>query len=263
MTSERIPAYGGIAFPREMLETVAESIRTGGIPLHVEHDRSKPIRSRSSDAFVRTRTDGIDELRFSIEVHPDDAHWFETRSGMSTTVTVPLDRPEGFAHPANPTLRLSADHAWFADETLLGAEAAFIAGGMEANSIYAERAYQFSFTPDPQIFVDISLGVLSSLGASGIWAAIAHVFRRRRTPDGGNPSQQTTINLTVKDGNRSVTAVIRTNDEAVANRAINKVDALGQRMLGGASTSGTANVTSAARDVVVWDDGAGKWIPPA
>lgn len=64
MTSEAIDAYGGFRVPREVLMEIALGIDAGGMPFHVNHRLDHPLRIRDLRAWVQSRPDGIDELRF-------------------------------------------------------------------------------------------------------------------------------------------------------------------------------------------------------
>lgn len=264
MTSERIGAYGGIAFAPELLESVAESIRSRAMPLHADHDVTKAIRTRNTDAFVKARPDGIHELHFTFEIHTDDLHWVESRSGVSVTLMAPLDRPEDFVEPTDPSVEVSADHAWFPDESLLNAERTLIAQGIEADAVATQRAYQFSFTPDPQIFITVTLGLLTSVAGSAIWASIAVLFRQRRTPVGGSATQPTTINYTVKNGDKSLTAKVQTSDKSVARRAFDELGETVQSILveRGSTSASSSTSPSTTSSVVVWNDSLRQWVPP-
>lgn len=265
MTSERIAAYGGVAFDIEVLKSAVELIRSGALPVHVDHNLAKPLRTRNPDAYIYTRPDGIHELHFSYEIHSDDAHWVESRQGVSVTVMVPLDRDGSYVAPINPKVEISADHAWFGDESLLDTEAALIAGGFRADEIKTDRAMQFSFAPDPQIFLTIALGLLTSVGGSAFWAGIVRLLRGRRTPGGGDPKQPTTINIKVTEGNRSLTAIVQTNDEAVAFRAIGGLESLTQFFQSRPEDSVKDHSPTPRKtepQVVVWRDRSREWLPP-
>lgn len=266
MTSERVAAYGGVGFAPEALEQVASAIRGGAIPFHLDHDLRKPVRARNLDAFVRAREDGIYELRFTLEVHPDDVERFGDRAGMSATITVPLDREDSHPEPLNPLIEVSADAAWFPTNELLAAETTLIGRGVPADKIRTEHALQFSFTPDPQIFVTLGLDLLNSLGASAIWAGIVRIFRGRSTPRGGDARGTTRINVTITNGVRSVTAVVETNDEYAARRAFDALEELGRQTLDGSAPKGQvrdALGTSSVPQVAMWDDPARQWVPPS
>lgn len=262
MSTRKIEAYGGVSFPTAMLETTAKQLNSNGIPFHVDHNLAKPIQMRGFEAFVARREDGIDELRFRAEIHEDDQHWLETHVGLSFTIMTPLARDTKAPSSDRAGLRVSADHAWFDDEALIEVEKRLIAQGLDHELVQVERAYQFSFVPDPQIFVDIVFPFLQSIGPNAVWDGIKMLFNRRKLPRGISPSaeaSETTINVTVKEGDRSLTAVIKTKEEAVAQRAFDSFDH--------AVTSFFQNPPTPTQDgdsksVTVWDDENRHWTLP-
>lgn len=265
ITNDAVPAYGGLRFSPEVLEDVAAAIRSGSVPLHADHNLAKPIRSRNLDAFVHKRSDGVLEVRFTVDVHPDDVDTFGDRTGMSATITVPLHREASYREPIDPALELSADAAWFTESDLLAAERTMIQLGVPANTIRTEHALQFSLVPDPQIFLTIGLGLLTSLSGSAIWAGIVGLFRRRSTPSEGDSAASTRINVTVVNGERSVTAVVETSDEAVAKRAFDALELLGNETLDATTDHGPVRGetgTQVPSQVATWNDATRTWAPP-
>lgn len=267
MTTEGIEAYGGFSLDREALESAAASIRSNGLPMHLEHDLSRPLRIRHLDAFVESRADGIDVLRFTAEIHPDDAHWAATLGGVSFTMTTPIDRPDEYVEPSARKISISADHAWFSDEAILATESKLQSGGIDHQLILGERAFQFSFVPDPQIFVSVAMDLLTGLGSNAIWEGILALFRSRRVPPGGDATKETTINVTLIDGDTSFTAVVETNSDAVALRALGGLDDLVRSVRGdivdvGAGEGAIEQQPAVPPPVVVWNDRSHQWVPP-
>ncbi|KAB1646483.1 hypothetical protein F8O06_07040 [Pseudoclavibacter sp. CFCC 14310] len=258
MTSEPIEAYGGVSIPPDMLRELAKQIQGRDIPFHVDHKLSRPIRMRGFVAFVESRQDGIDELRFEAEIHEDDHHWLESRPGVSAMLTTPLARDESEERTGDAVIQLSADHAWFADDALIDAEEELAKIGIARDLIQVERAYQFSFVPDPQIYIDISYTILLSVGANGIWEGIKKLFSRRRTPRGGDALAVTAINLSVADGQRSFKAVVTTNDETVAQRALDSLDQAATTFF---QDSPVIPTEENPKTVSIWDDDSGVWGP--
>lgn len=265
MTTERVEAYGGMRFDREFLESAAASIKSRGLPMHLEHHRARPIRTRSFDAFVGTRPDGIHALLFTFEIHPDDAHWATALGRFSAMMTSPIGRSSDYLKPDAPQISISADHAWFEDESILETESAIQAAGVPRETISAERALQFSFVPDPQIFVGIAVDLLTGIGSSAIWEAVLSLFRSRRVPPGGDAGKPTIINITLIDGEASLTAVVETGSESVALRALDSIDGLVRSVRDSAAQSGSSAHTGSQvpqTSTVVWDDNSRAWTPP-
>ncbi|QIM17148.1 hypothetical protein G7067_13205 [Leucobacter insecticola] len=257
-TSDPIEAYGGVSIPPDMLRELANQMQARDIPFHVDHKLSRPIRIRGFDAFVETRQDGVDELKFRAEIHEDDQHLLVSHSGVSATLTAPLARDLSEGHTSDAVIRISADHAWFADEALIDAEEQLAATGVDRKLIEVQRAYQFSFAPDPQIFVDVSYAIFLSVSANGIWDGIKKLFNQRRTPRGGDSLAVTAINVSIADGERSFKAVVTTNDETVARRAF---DSLDQVATGFFQDSPVIPTEENPKSVSIWDDASGVWGP--
>lgn len=258
MTSEPIEAYGGISIPAEMLRDLAQQIEATEVPFHLDHNMSRPLRVRGFEAFVESRPDGIDELRFQAEIHEGDFHWLGSRQGVSATIMAPLARDQNGVRNDCAAMRLSADHAWFADDALIEAEEQLIARGIAREIIQVERAYQFSFVPDPQIFVDVAYPILLSIGASAIWDGTKKLFGQRRTPSGGDATAPTVVNVSIADGERSLKAVVTTSDEAVAQRAIESLDQAVKTFF---QSSPISPPEEKRKTVTVWDDESGNWGP--
>ncbi|GAA1950844.1 hypothetical protein [Microbacterium aquimaris] len=261
MTSEPIEAYGGVAFPAALLRSFAENLDGGQFPFHLDHDLTKPIRTRHFEVLVQDRSDGIAELRFRAEMHVDDVHFIDSHPAMSATVMRPLARDEHSPHQADAPFQLSADHAWFGDEALIGAEEQLILRGVPAERLVVQRAYQFAVAPDPQIYIDVALTILLSVGANALWDGIKLLFARRRTPPGGDPTTPTTVNIEITDDTRVLRAVVATDDHDVAERAIDSLEVVAREFQrGGRSADGTSE---SAVPTTTWDDPNRRWTPPS
>jgi hypothetical protein len=263
MTSQAIEAYGGVRFSREALEMGAASLNAGNVPMQADHNQTKPVRVRNLRAWVDDGADGFYRLKLSYEIHPEDAHIVANRRGMSAAMRAPIDGREDLGE-VQTAIDLSADHAWFDDDALLAAESLVIAGGLLRTDIRTERVYQFSFVPDPQIFVTVVLpfaGVIAT-GALGsaLWDAVKLLFQRRRTPPNGDAHKPTRVNLRLEDGGRSLSGIVETQDETVANRAIDAFEGLAREFMATPS-SPEAAADPSDRRLLVWDDTAAAWLP--
>lgn len=264
MTSQPIEAYGGVHFSPEALEMAAASLNAGNVPMQADHDQAKPVRVRNLRAWVDDGgVDGLYRLKISCEIHPEDAHYLASRRGISAAVGAPLDGREEFGE-AHEAIGLSADHAWFDDDALLAAETLVLASGLQRTAVRIERLYQFSFIPDPQIFVTVVVpfvGVVAT-GALGsaLWDAVKLLFRRRRTPPGGDAHKPTRVNIRLEDGERSLTGIIETADAAVANRALETFDVLAHEFMAGPPMPEAAAAPNDRR-LLVWDETAASWLP--
>lgn len=262
MTDERISAYGGFAAPVEVLENAAAQINRQGLPMHVEHDLARPLRVRKVRAHVHNE-DGVNQLRCEMEVHPDDAHWLDSLPGMSVTIMRPISRDAAFEGGVPGGVSISADHAWFDDDSLVAAESALIVDERCDETISIKRAYQFGIVPDPQIYVDVAYTVLLSIGASAIWDGVKVLWRRRRTPEGASADVPTTVNWTISGREHSVTGVIKTNDEAIAAQAIGSLKDATAAIFGVDGKRTDAVDKGSSKTVIEWDTDSETWTPPS
>lgn len=258
MTSEAIDAYGGFQVPRQVLAQVVGSINSGGLPFHVNHQLDHPLRVRDLHAWVQTRADGIEELHFSAAVHPDDARWMKEYGHISVMMTAPIARDAQSENESQAAVRVAADHSWFSDDALITAERDLLLAGIGSEGVRVERAYQFGLIPDPQIYLDVTWAILQSVGASAIWDGVKQLFRlRRKRPEAEN--SPTTINFTVRNGDQSVTAVVRTSDEAVADRAFDSLDHALNAVVQQSTQGGNQEPPAPP---LTWDDTNYGWKPP-
>jgi hypothetical protein len=263
MTSQPVDAYGGLQFGKDALELAAASLNFGNVPMQADHDQTKPVRVRNLRAWVDDEAEGFYRLKLSYEIHPDDAHYVATRSGMSAAMRAPLDgREHDFNRDA--AVELSADHAWFDDDSLVAAESLLVDGGVAPHEIRTERVYQFSFVPDPQIFVTVALPLAGAIATgsfgSALWDAVKYLYRRRRTPSGGDSHKPTKINIRLESGERSVTGIVETHDEAVVTRALDVFDGLARDFIEAVDAVDDVPDLSDQR-LLLWDQGAAAWVP--
>lgn len=268
MTSEPIAAYGGIAMPSETLESLAASLRSTGLRMHLDHDLSRPLRVRNPKVWVEERADGVHLLRMAYEIHRDDFELAGQRRGMSTTIHSPLPGRSPQAGVQDPLLALAADSAWFEYEALLLAEDALKNSGVPGGRMRVERAYQFSAVPDPQVFVTVIPALVMGLGTgllgNMLWDGIKLLFQKRKTPKGGSPSTPTTVNLQLTDGERSLTGVVQTASEEVAGEAIVAFEAVARQFIKGGHPSPRSDSADSRveQQVVTWNDSSSGWSPP-
>lgn len=226
-TTEPIPAYGGIAIARVALESMAESLNSGSVPMSANHDSRMAVRTRNVTASVRERAAGGHELFMSFEVHPEDWEKYGHLPGMSHTVLEPI---RGEATRGKVVLaKFSADAAWFDDDVIIAASAATQAA-FEVNDLVDNpgvmpgRVYQFSIIPDARVIIETSLALFNALGpnlaASAIWDGLKLLFVRRRAPKGADINSSTTVEIKLENGDRSINACVTTSDHAVAKAAV-------------------------------------------
>ncbi|WP_206447667.1 hypothetical protein [Agrococcus sp. KRD186] len=253
MTDAPIRAYGGLRIPREALEEFARRVTAGEVSLHAHHDNR--VRMRNLRVDVVDREDGVSMLRFVTDRHKGDDQWLWAIHPLSASLKMPLARDAQRVHRDDAALSLSADHAWFEDAVLIEAEQCLLASGVESDGLQVQRALQFASEPEPWILVDIALPSLTSLGAGALWAAIEVLLAGRTTPAHGDAGAASVVNVRITDGDRAVTAVVVTADEAVAQRAIGSLDQAVATVLERAASS------SASESVTIWDERSSTWLP--
>jgi hypothetical protein len=67
------------------------------------------------------------------------------------------------------------------------------------------------------------------------------------------------VNLRLEDGERSLSGIVETQDEIIANRAIDAFNELAREFLTEPSSRQAAEPTD--RRLLVWDDTASTWLP--
>jgi hypothetical protein len=246
ITTQPVPAYGGFQAHVDLLHRLAQQYRSESVPMHANHDMLNGLRTRKVEANVRERADGYHELVLNGEVHEDDWARAKHLPGISVTLMVPIGESEPRADIA-----LSADAAWFSSTDI--AEAGKIVSGVLPTQ--SAEAYQFGLIPDPQIFIELTLATLQTLGpnlgASALWDGLKLLLLRRRVPEGADPDQATTINFSVTDRG-GWTAVVKTNDRNVALKALETLGDVAEKTVGNLADSYNA---VPAR----WDQPRGEW----
>jgi hypothetical protein len=268
MTSEPIRAYGGIVIPQEALVALASSLDAARLPMHLDHDLSRPLRIRDSKVWVEEGKDGVHLLRMAYEIHPDDFDAVGARKGMSATIHSPIPGHEVPADAEAPLIDLAADNAWFDDEAILSAGETYRLAGVAGARVRTGRAYQFSAIPDPQIYItilpELVLGLSTGVLGNMIWDGLKRLFQRRRTPQGALSDTPTIMNIQVTDGQRSLTGVVQTNSDVVAQRAVSAFETLARRFVNTSSDMGhdSGLVDHHERQVLKWDQDSDGWVPP-
>ncbi|WP_146796764.1 hypothetical protein [Agrococcus baldri] len=234
------------------MEAFARRVTAGEVRLHAHHDNR--VRMRDLMVDVIDGDDVVSELRFETDLHVEDRRWLRAIHPMSASLMMPIARDAQRPMLDNAALSLSADHAWFADAVLIEAEQRLLASGVEPDRLQVQRALQFEFTPDPQISVDIALPLLPPLAVGPLWHAIEALLAGRTTPEHGDVGAATVINVRIADGDRAVTAVVVTADEAVAERAIRSLEqAVASFLADPASSTPSGSVT-------LWDEDSSAWL---
>lgn len=184
-TTHELPAYGGIALPRQAIDDLADAVGSGAMPMHFEHDISRPVTVANVEAGVEQLEDG--ECAAWAEFDVDADVWLEYEKarvaagapgGMSISFTGPLT---GRSMPTTAALVVAADAHHFDEGEIEEAVAILARLDVEAGG---EFLYQFSFEPLVKVLFDIVWPTVAVLGpnivASAIYDAARSFFRPGR-----------------------------------------------------------------------------------
>jgi hypothetical protein len=181
-TTHPIAAYGGIRLGDSILHDMAKAIRTGAIPMHIGHDIRRPLMVSNVDAGVEQLKDGY--LAAWAEFDVDADAWAEYEAerdavgapgGMSfsATETIPGSVPTIEAMTA-----VAADASHFDDTTILRAARELEPIGTAP----AGRLYQFAFTPEAKVILDLVASVLAARAPRIITTALYDASKWKKVP---------------------------------------------------------------------------------
>ncbi|WP_028707647.1 hypothetical protein [Propionicicella superfundia] len=252
-TTHRVEKYGGIRLSDSALADIADGLNSGGVPFQGHHDPLQPIRTRDLHAEIVTLSDGERAVRLTGFVHTDD--WAEVGDvhGMSFATIEPLGRADGI-NPDAESIELSADAAWFDDDTI--AAACSIMSAVATTN--GNRLYQFSVVDDARMVLELGMNFVIALGpdlaASAVWDGVKlmlmAVLPKRRKLD---PAATTRIELRTPLPGGEVVAVIDTPDIETAKQAISAYSQ---------AVEAAAKAAKAEREVVAWSQSpsSGGWV---
>ncbi len=249
-TTHPVEIYGGYQHPPGMLEMLADAIRTGAIPMQLEHDLTKTIDAKCLRVEVVDLDDGHKAVDAEFDVPLATVEALGDRKGMSFAYSETIMMiPESYV--GAPKLALFADPAHFGDVAIREAAEILTPHGPVA----AGRYRQFNAIPTCKIVVEyahqsggvdgvtVAVGVGVSLVANAITEGIKGLLRRRRSPR-ERQEEPANIELHIVHGSWRERAILRTNDESVIDAALAELpDA----------------IETASR--YEWDDARGMWLP--
>lgn len=184
-TTHPIAAYGGTELPREALDQVARGVASGAVPMHFEHDISRPVAA----AVVASGVEELEDGHFAawVEFDVDAELWAAyggqvaaagAPGGMSISFTGPMD---GRSLAGDAPLVVAADRHHFTDIEIDQSVEILARLGVETRG---ELLYQFAFEPVAKVIVDVVWPTVMALGpdlvASAIYDAIRSFFRPGR-----------------------------------------------------------------------------------
>jgi hypothetical protein len=255
-TTHPMTVYDGFRLEREQIIGIVDALNGGALPMLGHHDRLRPVRTRRVRASAVRLVDGELAARLVGEARADD--WNSSvgvARQFSFAAGIDLD-PELWPDPTDPQVRVAADAAWFAASDI--ADASRAVGRL--GPVKAQEYYQFSAVADAKIVIDAAWPFVSAFGVglftNAVWDGVKLLLARRRVPDGADPSSPTTVEVHAIDGDRKTVAVVRTDDPAVAERAIAALEPVLRDLMPQDRSA-----------VLEWHDGGGGpdrgWAPPA
>ncbi len=217
-TTHPVESYGGVQFGRDAMQAFADAVRSGAVPMHVNHDYTRPVDATVIDTGVEERDDGHCAAWALLEL--DEGTWAAWQAelaaagapgGWSFTVTEPIgagERTAGY---------VAGDAAHFSDEDLRTAAETL----SRIEPMHARRLYQFSEVPDAVAVLGLSLHLVQQLGpnllASALWDGVKALCQSRL-----GLGQSTRVALAVSDpaGQRVATLTVDARDEATLRTAM-------------------------------------------
>lgn len=221
-TTDRIPAYGGIRLAPEVLESMAQSLRSQSVPMRLFHDAGQPIEVENVNAKVRQRPDGEHELWVEFDVEEEGWARYEAErdaqnapGGLSFTFAEPIAQLTSGARPGLDSIEIAADAHHFSDNEILAAAREFT----NAGNVQVSRLYQFSAVPAALVLIQFTFQELAQIPPGIISAWLYDALQHFRRP--GQPEPP--ITLVSKEGpdGRETTATIPPGtSQSIAEKAI-------------------------------------------
>lgn len=181
MTTQPVEAYGGVQFDERIVAEVADAVASGRLPMHFNHDISRPVGISNVTAGTETLPDGHVAAWAEFDVDADVWKTFQNDvaeagapGGMSVSLTVPL-ADEGFEPDADTVVAADAHH--FSDSDIRAAMNELTR--LDAR-VHGQRLMQFSFEPTAKVIFELVVPVVQALGpnlaASVLYDAAKHFF---------------------------------------------------------------------------------------
>lgn len=200
-----------VRIPEQELYQIAEHIRSGRIPIRVDHDPRKRLYPHILQAEVYPTEHGTLALRVMYELSDEDAEACEGKCGFSISLTEPFRLPDVCSRGDKPLLTLVVGSSHFDDDTFETAVRELVL----YFSLDTRYLHRFSPLPPPQVIVDIGVSAAGGVISSTIVLALVAACKKfLKSKDG----QQTII--TFKKGETEVR--LQTADAEVLQKAIEK-----------------------------------------
>lgn len=200
-TTHAIPAYGGIKLGKGVMHQLAEALRNGSIPMHLNHDATRPLAVSNVESGVEQLDDGEWAAWAEFDVDSDEwSAWQDELAEKGAAGGMSFSFHEPVVDATSPEVLVFADAHHFRDDDLRQAALTFSELGLRSS---ASRLYQFSFIPEALVVLELTAGALGSLGPNIAASYIYDCLKTFMAPCG----ERTTFNIHVKfraSGARSV-----------------------------------------------------------
>lgn len=219
-TTHRVDKYGGVALADSALSQMVEALNSGQLPLIGHHDWTKPLRTKELVASLVTLDDGERAVKLVGLVDQGDWDAVGEIGGMSYSACEPLGRVDGPNPQADP-LQLSADAAWFDDQSI--AEACSVMSRLAP--VEGARLLQFSAADIARVIVEIGYAYVATLGpglaTNALWDGIKYLLLHRRARAEATSAPHTRIEMrTPLPTGGEVVGIIDTEVPSVASEAL-------------------------------------------
>jgi hypothetical protein len=225
VTTDPVPVYGGVQFPEEELQRMADQIRHGGLPMLANHDERLRLKPRLLDVDVRRTDSGA--LGVWVEFEVDEEAWRAAEEavggfrGFSISVVEAYLEAQG--DPSKPFVLIASDAAHF-DDSLRDEVAEALRPHFDVKST---RLHQFAESPPAKVIVELGVPLLiliQSVGvnvfSSALWDGLKLFLQEKQA----KVAKLTYFVFTMRraDGTR-VRCFLRTADGEVLKHALDKM----------------------------------------
>lgn len=243
-TTHALPAYGGIRLAESAIRQLADQLATGDVPMTYQHDPVRPVTCMNVTAGVEKTED--DEFAAWIEFDVDEDEWElydQERQKAGAPGGWSYSTVNNFARRGQPPydIEIAADASYFDDNFLLSAAAESLPDEL---TVALAHLYQFSWTPDPKILIDLAHAMLMSIPAN-LLSSYLYDFARKFKPKLAGDSRTPTFEIRVRRKPRSKTTIIK----------ITTTDDHGLRQ----AMEGVPEILCAEGETAYWDDTNHRW----
>lgn len=215
-TTHPMGVYGGVSFPETVIQTLADGINDGSIPLALQHDPRSRLDAQVIEAVVDRSDDGHLQVVATYEV--DEAEW-EAKGGEGLTGFSPsMRQPFLGDREGTPAATIAADAHWFSDEQLTAAYDDLSKSGLPVQAL---RLYQFAVVP-PALVVF----VLQQLGAIPFGMRGAYLYDSLKHLVSHDEPSKFDLNITDERTGKTTHAYVETSSDDVLKHAIDTLPGL-------------------------------------